>query len=478
MKGVYGLKHISIFQGKWRLALPFFAIVLVAGICFTYLLMLGASTHAHAAGANVKAARLWVSFKNEQYSFAQTGATPPTDKQCRQQYGVPCYSPQEMRKAYNVDGLLNKGYDGTGQTIVIIDSYGSPTIQQDLSTFDAGYGLPDPPSLTIYSPLGTKPFKPSNSAMVSWAFETSLDVEWAHAYAPGANIVLMTSPVNETQGIQGMPQFLFLEQYALDHQLGKIISQSWATTENTLMHSPGGRQVLISFDDFYKQAAADHVTVFGSTGDSGVANPNVKGNIYPYATVNYPASDPYVMAVGGTSLTASTNGNYQSEAGWSGSGGGVSQYWTEPQYETKNLPSSDQSILNGYRGLPDLSINADPNTPVLVYTSFVPKAAGYYFIGGTSEGSPSWAGITADGNQMAKAILGHDLGNLHEDLYALANSSAYASYFHDVTTGNNSQDGITGYNCTTGWDPVTGWGSPHATALFTALVQAQQAQQK
>jgi subtilase family serine protease len=474
MKGVYGLKHVCISKSKWRLALPFIAIVLVVGVCFTYLFTVGGQTHA--AGTHAKATRLWVTFKNMQYSFSQTGATPPTDKQCRQQYGIPCYSPQEMRKAYGVNGLLNEGYTGKGETIVIIDSYGSPTIKQDLKTFDAGYGLPDPPSFKIDTPLGTVPFDPSNSTMVSWAFETSLDVEWAHAYAPDAKIILMTSPVAETQGIHGMPQFLFLEQYVLDHHLGKIISQSWATTENTLFNNPGGRQVLISFDNFYQQAADNGESIFGSTGDSGVANPKVNGNIYPFPTVNFPASDPYVTAVGGTSLTASTSGKYQSEVGWSYSGGGVSQYFSEPDYQSDNLPNSDQKILNGYRGLPDISFNADPNTPVLVYTSFVSGQEGYYFIGGTSEGSPSWAGITADGDQFAEATTGHHLGNLNEDLYELGNSSSYSSDFHDITTGNNSQDGITGYNCTTGWDPVTGWGSPQATALFTALVQMEQQQ--
>src|SRR5258707_7824216 len=140
--------------------------------------------------------------------------------------------------------FLNAGYNGTGQTIIIIDSYGSPTIQNDLKTFDAGYGLPDPPSFQILTPLGTVPWNPGDSTMVSWAFETSLDVEWAHAMAPGANIVLMTSPVAETQGVPGMPQFLRLEKYALKHNLGNIISQSWATTENTLFANKKGLKVL------------------------------------------------------------------------------------------------------------------------------------------------------------------------------------------------------------------------------------------
>lgn len=457
------MKRISLSR-PWRIALPILAIMFVLGLSAITLLQGAQLTHA----AGLHSSPISILFHGKRLTVAQSAQQPPTDAQCRQQFGVPCYSPQEMRRAYGADKLINQGNIGAGQSIVIIDSFGSPTIAQDLKTFDAGYGLPDPPSLKIYAPLGKKPFNPNDSTMVSWAVETTLDVEWAHAMAPGANIVLMTSPVAETQGIQGMPQFLFLEQYALDHQLGKIISQSWATTENTLFSSNGGKQVLISFNNFYRQAAADGVTVFGSTGDSGVANPKVNGQIYPFPTVNFPASSPYVTAVGGTSLTASTQGKYQSENGWSGSGGGVSQYFKEPDWQHDNLNSSDQAILNGYRGLPDVSYNADPSTAILIYLSFLgSSSAGYYFLGGTSEGSPQWAGLVADANQLA----GHTLGFINPYLYDIGNSDNYATTYHDVTVGNNSSSGITGYNCTTGWDPVTGWGSPKAASLLMQVIK-------
>ena len=143
----------------------------------------------------------------------------------------------------------------SGQTIVIIDSYGSPTIAADLAAFDAGYGLPGPPSFKVLAPLGTVPFDPGTYPdQYSWAAETTLDVEWAHAMAPGAAIVLLTSPVDETEGVQGLPEFLALEKYALDHHLGKIISQSWAATENTLFADtagPQGPQVIADFSAFY-----------------------------------------------------------------------------------------------------------------------------------------------------------------------------------------------------------------------------------
>lgn len=454
---------------RWRIALSLLAIALVAGVSLIHLW--GNGTTTHAAGNSTHPKSMTYVFKGGTYTLALSGSKPPTDKQCRQQTGSPCYSPQEMRKAYGLTNLINHGFIGTGQSIVIIDSFGSPTIASDLHTFDVGYGLPDPPSFKEYAPLGKKPFDPNNGTMVSWAVETTLDVEWAHAMAPGANIVLMTSPVAETQGIQGMPQFLFLEQYALDYKLGKIISQSWATTENTLF-TGNGQQVLKSFNQFYQQAAAAGVSVFGSSGDSGVSNPNVHGQNYPFPTVNFPASSPYVTAVGGTTLMADTHGNYQSEVGWSGSGGGVSQYFTEPDYQRENLPSATKQILKGFRGLPDISYNADPGTPILVYLSFLGlQSAGYYAIGGTSEGSPQWAGIAADGDQLA----GHPLGNINEALYEIGNSANYQSSYHDVTVGNNSAGGLTGYNCTTGWDPVTGWGSPQAGTLLIEIINAENA---
>ncbi len=154
--------------------------------------------------------------------FLQTSVMPPTYNQCLNLIGVPCYSPQLIRKAYGVTPLLNSGFTGKGQSIVIIDSFGSPTIPQDLKAFDKGYSLPDPPSLKILAPLGTINFDPTNLDMVNWAVETTLDVEWSHALAPDANIVLMTSPVSETEGVQGLPEFLFLEKYAVKHNLGKI----------------------------------------------------------------------------------------------------------------------------------------------------------------------------------------------------------------------------------------------------------------
>jgi subtilase family serine protease len=393
----------------------------------------------------------------------------PSDSFCRVNFGSPCYSPQEIRRAYGLTAILDAGYTGVGQTIIIVDSFGSPTIAQDLKSFDEGYGLPDPPSFIVLAPLGTVPFNPSNSTQVGWAAETTLDVEWAHAMAPGANIVLLTSPVAETEGVQGLPEFLFLEKYALGHTPGKIISQSWAATENTLF-TPAGQKVIADFETFYHGATQQNVTVLAAAGDSGSSNVELNGTTYyPFPTVNFPASSPFVTAVGGTSLFATESGNHQFEITWIGGGGGVSQEFSEPDYQYL-LPPLVQQTLNNHRGLPDVAYNADPGTSILIYLSFFgPSAAGYYSIGGTSEGSPQWAGIIADANQLA----GHPLGFLNPKLYAIGASGEQSQFFHDITYGSNADDGPTvpGYLATPGWDLTTGWGTPNLGKLVSELVR-------
>lgn len=399
-----------------------------------------------------------------------TFSPAPTDLFCRNNFGIPCYSPQQIRKAYGVKAILDAGYTGVGETIIIIDSFGSPTIAHDLKTFDEGYGLPDPPSLTVLAPLGTVPFDPSNSDQVGWAAETTLDVEWAHAMAPSARIVLLTSPVSETEGIQGMPEFLFLERYALNHNLGKIISQSWGATENTLF-TAAGQKVFADFETFYQHAVQQNVTVLASSGDSGSSNVEINlTTYYPFPTVIFPASSPLVTAVGGTSLYATEAGNYQFEIAWIGGGGGVSQRFSEPPYQNL-LPASVQQILDNHRGLPDIAYNADPRTAILIYLSFLgANAAGYYFIGGTSEGSPQWAGIIADANQLA----GHPLGFLNPKLYSLGASALQSQFFHDITFGSNAFNGfngVPGYSATVGWDFDTGWGTPRLGNLVQELAR-------
>ncbi|HLY31289.1 MAG TPA: hypothetical protein VKQ36_09685, partial [Ktedonobacterales bacterium] len=222
-----------------------------------------------------------------------------------------CYTPEQIRDAYGVTPLINRGLTGKGQTVVLIESYGSPTIQQDLNTFDQQFGLP-PLTVKVLSPLGTVPFDSSNTEMTGWQGETSLDVETVHAIAPGANITILTSPVDETEGVQGIPQFLQLEQYAVSHHLGNIISQSWAASEVSL-NDTAGKNIVSQFDAFFKQATTtDGMTFFGSTGDNGATDCVVydasTSSCTQYSstpTIAYPAGDPWVTAAGGTSLNIS-----------------------------------------------------------------------------------------------------------------------------------------------------------------------------
>jgi len=408
---------------------------------------------------------------------SEDASKPPTDAYCRATFGYPCYSPEEMRTSYGLNGLIGSGFVGAGETIVIIDSYGSPTIAADLRAFDRGFGLPDPPSFRVLAPLGTVPWNPTlYPDQPGWAAETTLDVEWAHAIAPGAAIVLLTSPVDETEGVQGLPQFLELEKYALDHHLGHIISQSWSATENTLFLNtagPQGPQVVSDFLAFQQRAVLENVTVLAAAGDDGSSNPETNGTtFYPFPTVGFPASSPFVTGVGGTTLYADTSGNYQSETVWSNAGccaggGGISQMFGEPVYQLFSLPWPVQSKLKGMRGVPDVTYNADCYNAILIYLSYFGSAeAGWYGICGTSEGSPQWAGIVADLNQYA----GRPLGFLNPALYAVGGLGRFSSFGRDITVGNNALLDVPGavapgYSATPGWDLASGWGSPNFATL-------------
>jgi subtilase family serine protease len=382
------VEQTTLFPRQYVITVSLIVVLVVSAFLATTVF----KAHAMQAHVSTKSSTLH-RVRSTLINLGLISSAPPTDAECRAKYGVPCYSLQEIRNAYGVTPLINQGITGRGQTILIVDSFGSPTITQDLQQFDKDYGLPDPPSFKVLSPLGTVPFNPNNTDQAGWADETTLDVEWSHAIAPGANSILLTSPVSETEGVQGLPQFLQLEQYAVSNHLGNIISQSWSATENTLFDS-AGKAVISEYENFYQQADAQHITIFASAGDSGSSNVDVNNHTYPFPTVGFPASSPYVTSVGGTSLYADTNGNYQRETVWDevaksggAGGGGISQYFSEPAYQRISLPAGVQSELKGYRGLPDISYNADPYTSILIYESFIPGQAGYYMIGGTSEGN-------------------------------------------------------------------------------------------
>src|SRR5438105_7119772 len=168
--------------------------------------------------------------------------SPPTTAYCRLNLGISCYQPFQLQKAYDLAPLLDRGVDGRGRTIVLVDAFGSPTIEHDLQVFDRTLGLPDPPSFTIIQPAGRVPPFPQDPFGAFdrslWAAETTLDVEWSHAMAPAANVLLVETPQSETEGVQGFPEIVDAENFVIDHDLGDVISQSFGATEQTFP-SPG-----------------------------------------------------------------------------------------------------------------------------------------------------------------------------------------------------------------------------------------------
>ena len=448
------------------------AIIKLAPALFVLLLVLSACSTAAGTGGTTATPLPTVT------QSASNGVTPaPTNTAlpaqvdtCPRLIGYPktgtyCYTPHQLRVAYGAESLYERGFTGKGQAVVDIVSYGSPTLRQDMQVFDAQFHLP-PVNLQILAPLGTVPFNPNDQAMLGWAGETSLDVQIIHAIAPDAAIVVLTSPVDETEGTIGLPQFLQLEQYALAHHLGNIVSQSWVASEVTLNDS-AGRQEIAQWDAFYKQATTQGgMTFFSGSGDNGATD---YGNLQatklsPVATTTFAPDDPWVTAVGGTSLIR--QGSSTSEVAWNMSGGGFSQFFSMPAYQ-KLLPASVQTLLKGRRGVPDVAADADPLTGLVFYEAGIWRLAG-----GTSASTPLWAGLMALADQMA----GKGQGFINAALYKLAMSNRYALDFHDITQGNNSIHvqgvNVPGYAATRGWDPITGLGSPDAEKLLPDLVAA------
>ncbi len=403
-------------------------------------------------------------------------AQPPTTHQCIVQAGIPCYSPAQYEKAYDMNRLYAQGLTGAGKTIVLVDSFGSPTIAADLHTFDQGFGLPDP-KLTVIQPDGPVPTWSPTGAQPGWGFETSLDVEYAHAMAPGANILLVETPVAETEGIVGIPQLVEAENYVVDHHLGDVISQSWGATEQTFP-SPGS---ILEQRSAYKNAAAHHITVLASSGDSGAANYEFNGaDYYPFPAVSWPASDPLVTGVGGTQLHLDEQGNRTAPDNvWNdeelglfntpaAGSGGLSSVFGRPDYQ-----NSVASVVGSHRGVPDVSLSAAVDGAATIYISYpwADHPAGWYLVGGTSEASPLFSGVVAVADQAA----GHDLGLLNPALYRLGSG---APGLPDITIGNNTvtftrKSGqvvtVQGYQAVPGYDLASGLGTVDGRELVGEL---------
>ena len=342
-------------------------------------------------------------------------------------------TPAKIRTAYGITGIAG---DGTGQTIAIVDAFQNPNIASDLQAFDAYYGLANPPSFQQLNENGSTNLSsvPTDSTG-GWEEEEALDVESAHAIAPGANIVLVAAnSAYDTDLYTAVSTAAGLADVS-------VVSMSWSGPESS--NDPSSNAV------FTAPSGHTGVTFFSATGDSGSPS-------------GYPAYSPNVVAVGGTTLTLSGN-NYSSESGWSGSGGGISVYEAQPAYQQGLVIHNGTLTVNanGKRANPDVSFDADPNSGVSVYDSYNGGSAPWYQIGGTSLATPCWAALVAIANQL-RANQG--LTPLDGVSQTLPKLYSLAADFHNITSGSNG-----GYSAGTGYDLVTGLGSPVANLLVPAL---------
>ena len=412
----------------------------------------------------------------------QPDGSAPASQQCLAQVGIACYSPEQIQQAFSLNALYQRGYDGVGQTIVILGAGHTSSLQADLHHFDQAWGLPDPPSFQILQQIDAVAPYTCPDGVDDLALESTLDVEWSHALAPQANIILLIGS-NDSGGSQAencsFSGLLDALTYAIDHQLGQIISISYGGSElgvvtETASDHAADKQAFEQVDGLLKKAASNGMTVVAAVGDDGATNPdggNKTNSVWSTPNVAWPASDPYVLAVGGTAAQIKNNGSYQSEQVWNdrrvgATGGGRSAIFPEPTYQQT---LSNQSLFQGQRGIPDVAF---PAANFDVYASFETGIVGevnpakwthWDILFGTSVSAPCWAGLIAIADQMR----GEPLGQIQPALYSLRGKA-----MRDITQGNNSFEGVQGYNAHPGYDLVTGWGTPIADQFIPALIQA------
>lgn len=343
-------------------------------------------------------------------------------------------TPAQVRQAYGFNQITFSGGavqgTGAGQTIAIVDAYNDPNIGGDLAQFDQTFGLAAA-SLKVVNQSGGSALPATDAG---WAVEIALDVEWAHAIAPAAQLLLVeTNSANLGDLLTGV-------NYAKRVPGVVVVSMSWASSE-------------FSFETYLDSSfttPANHiggsnlpggVTFVAASGDNG-------------SGVSYPAASSKVLAVGGTTLNVDGAGNYLSETAWSGSGGGYSAYEAEPVYQN-GVQSS------GKRANPDVAAVGDPNTGLYVYDTVPYNGyAGWFQVGGTSAGAPVWAALIAIADQGRGLAGKGSLANVPSIIYTLPSSD-----FHDITSGSNGA-----YSAGPGYDLVTGRGTPRANLIVAGLL--------
>jgi hypothetical protein len=375
------------------------------------------------------------------------------------------YSPPQIQAAYGFSNIPFASYTaggslplpGAGQTIAIVDAYDDPNIATDLATFDRAYNLPAPPTLIRMNQNGSTSSFPRRDSSGGWEMEESLDVEWAHAMAPGANILLVEANSSYTSDL--LTAVGAATNYAGPAGPVSVVSVSWGGGESS--------GELSSDSAFTTPSGHAPIAFVVSSGDNG-------------APVSWPAASPNVVAVGGTTLKLGANNAWSSETGWSGSGGGLSSDEPQPSYQAGVVTQSAAARTN-----PDVAYDADPNPGFSIYDTIPYYGYRYNWtaVGGTSAGAPQWAALIAIADQgralsspakarltstpAQQAQLSTDLAQ--SVLYNLFYTPGYAStYFHDITAGTST--GTPNYAATANYDLVTGLGTPHADQVVAALV--------
>ncbi len=330
------------------------------------------------------------------------------------------FTPAQIAKAYGFSGISFNGVagNGAGQTIAIVDAYDDPKIQTDLNTFDSQFGLPATTVQRVSQNGGTN--YPASDSTGGWELEESLDVEWAHAMAPGATILLVeaaSSSFNDLFAAVG---------YGAAH--ASVVSMSWGGSEFA------GEATYDS--QFLDQAG---VAFVASSGDTG-------------APASYPSASPNVLSVGGTALTLGTGNAWSSEVGWSGSGGGPSSYESQPAYQEGVVTQTATA-----RTTPDVAYDASPNTGVAVRDTVPYEGTNYGWlqVGGTSAGAPQWSALLAIADQ-GRSLSGQPALNSTNPQEVMGILYANPASFHDITSGTST--GSPQYSAGTGYDYVTGVG--------------------
>ncbi len=344
--------------------------------------------------------------------------------------------PSDIASIYDLNSASLPSSKGLGQTIGLFELDGFTG--SDITAYETKFRLPSvQPTTVLIDGFNGKPG--------SGADEVTLDIELQMAVAPSAKIIVYEGPNSGTGVIDTY------QRIATDN-LAKQISTSWGLCEH---YSSSGS--LTAENAIFKQMAAQGQSIFAAAGDSGAYDCGGTSLL----NVDDPASQPYVVGVGGTSLKPGAGETYSSETVWNtssteGGGGGVSTYWALPSYQT-NVPGLASTK---YRNVPDVSLDADPYTGYAIYSGGV-----WQIYGGTSCAAPIWAAYTAIVNQQRQSNGSSVIGFLNSTLYPLAQTSSYSTDFHDITTGNNNH-----YYAAIGYDNATGWGSFNGLSLFYDLV--------